>query len=205
MDRMRPDTGEQGFTLVELLVTILILGIVMTGITSVVISTLGTEQYQRQLQDVVDDGRVSLQRIRQELRGARRVLDSSSSDRLHFWVDQNQDALVAPEELICYVVEAISATQWQISRWADAEDATDCAPGAIPTGQTARVVASTLISSNPSDPTQTPTPFTFTPVPGGVNDPPTREVTIDLDLEVESARGPESVQVQASIRLRNVP
>jgi len=202
---MRPSTGEQGFTLVELLVTIVIMGIVASGITSVVVSTLGTEQYQRQLQDVVDDGRVSLQRIRQELRGARRVLDSSAPDRLHFWVDQNQDSLVAPEEQICYVVEAISATQWQISRWAHAEDAADCAPGAIPAGQTPRVVASTLISSNPSDPTETPAPFVYSPVPGGVNSPPTREVTIDLDLEVESARGPESVQVQGSIRLRNVP
>jgi len=45
----------------------------------------------------------------------------------------------------------------------------------------------------------------YAPVPGGINEPPTREVTIDLDLEVESARGPESVQVQGSIRLRNVP
>jgi prepilin-type N-terminal cleavage/methylation domain-containing protein len=196
MERLRRE-GQAGFTLVELLVTIMILGIVMSGITSVVVSTLRTEQNQRQMQDVIDDGRLSMTRIRQELRGARRIHESSGPDRLHFWVDQNQDALVQPEEQICYVVEPIGTARYQISRWASAMQAEDCAPGAMPAGESRRVVAMTLVD---------PEPFVaYTPEPGGIQDPPTREVSILLDLQVEAARGPDSIIVEGSIRLRNVP
>jgi prepilin-type N-terminal cleavage/methylation domain-containing protein len=206
MTRLRPSPDEGGFTLVELLVAMLIMGIVTTGITSVVVSSLRTEQFQQRLQDVVDDGRISITRIRQELRGARRVLESSSGDRLHFWVDQDQNARADdPEEMICYVVEPIgtSGRQWQISRWTHAVDPSDCAPGALPAGQTRRVVATTLV--NPDDPTATPQPFRYTPEPGSVTDPPTRQVDVILDLEVLGDRGPGNTQVEGSIRLRNVP
>jgi prepilin-type N-terminal cleavage/methylation domain-containing protein len=188
---------EKGFTLVELLVTMLILSIVTSGITSVVISTMRTEQNQRQMQDVIDDGRISMARIRQELRAARRVHETSGPDRLHFWVDQNQDSLVQPEEQICYVVEPIGTARYQISRWAGAVGPEDCAPGAMPAGESKRVVARTLVD---------PEPFvSYTPEPGGIEDPPTREVSILLDLQVEAARGPDSIVVEGSIRLRNVP
>lgn len=208
MTRRHRDEHQGGFTLIELLVTILIMGIVTTGLSSVVINMLRTEQYQRELQDVVDDGRVSITRIRQEVRGARRVFENSAGDRLHFWVDQDQNSLADDlEELICYVVEPVgpTGTQWQISRWTHAERESDCAPGAIPTGQSRRVVASTLVSPDPSDPTIQPMPFSFDPAPGGVTDPPTREVGVSLDLEVIADRGPDRVLVEGSIRLRNVP
>jgi prepilin-type N-terminal cleavage/methylation domain-containing protein len=200
--------GEDGFTLVELLVTIMIMGIVMGGLSSVVVTTMRNEQYQRELQDVIDDGRISITRIRQEVRGARRVFANSSGDRLHFWVDQDQNALDDdPAELICYVVEPIgpTGTQWQISRWTNALNPSDCAPGAVPAGQAARVVASTLVSPDPSNPTLAPQPFSFDPVPGGIADPPTRQVDVSLDLEVVAERGPDRVLVEGTIRLRNVP
>jgi prepilin-type N-terminal cleavage/methylation domain-containing protein len=201
--------GEAGFTLVELLVTILILGIITSGITSVVINTLRVEQFQQQLQDVVDDGRTSMARIRKELRGARRVHDSSGPDRLHFWVDQNQNALMEPWEQICYVVEELTPGipgRYQISRWVGAVKAADCAPGALPSGQSRTVVARTLVDRDP---------FSYVPCvvrpaetvcrPGGIGDRPTREVGVDLRLEVDAPRGPDTTTVEGSIRLRNVP
>jgi prepilin-type N-terminal cleavage/methylation domain-containing protein len=194
----RPSRQTQaGFTLVELLVTMVILGVVTTGISSVVISTMRTDQNQRQMQDVIDDGRISLARIRQELRQARRVHESSGPDRLHFWVDRNQDALVQPEEQICYVVEPIGTARYQISRWAGAITAEDCAPGKKPEGETRTVVARTLLDDEPF--------VAYRPEPGSITDPPTREVSILLDLQVDALRGPDSTTVEGSIRLRNVP
>jgi prepilin-type N-terminal cleavage/methylation domain-containing protein len=190
---------EGGFTLVELLVSMMILSIVLGGITSVVISTLRVEQTQQQLQEVVDDGRLSMTRIRQELRAARRIYEGSGGDRLRFWVDQNQDALVQPEEQICYVVQPVDGSnRWRIVRWSHAEDPGDCTPTADPpAGQTARTVAATLVD---------PAPFVeLSPPPGGIADPPTREVSILLDLQVDAGRGPDSIQVEGNIRLRNVP
>jgi type II secretory pathway pseudopilin PulG len=202
------DAAEAGFTIVELLVAMIVTGVVMGGLMSVVLNTMRNEQHQRELQDVVDDGRLSITRIRQEVRGARRVFPSSAGDRLHFWVDQDQNSLDDdPAELVCYVVEPVgdTGTQWQISRWTHALAASDCAPGALPAGRMRRVVATTLVSPDPSAPSVPPRPFSYDPLPRGVADPPTRQVSVHLDLEVVAERGPDRVLVEGTIRLRNVP
>ena len=214
MRALRPDTRQSGFSLPELLVVIAILGIVSTAITSVILSTQRAEQFQRGLQEVIDDGRLSLSRIRRELRGARRVLATSCamgqtigsatcepSDRLHFWVDQNQDAIPQAEELICYAVVAVpgSTDRWRVMRWthamlpADPPD-DECSAAAMPAA--AQVLAETLVD---------PRPFTFDRIPQA--DPhaaPTRSVDVLLELEVAGTRGPDSIDVRGTIRIRNV-
>lgn len=199
---------ESGFTLIELLVVTLVLGVVVGGLTSVVISSLRVEQTQTQMQDVIDDGRLAMTRIRQEVRSARRILHGSDDDRLYFWVDQNQDALVQPPELVCYAVEPLpgSSTRFQISRWDQAATIDDCEPGLAlldpvgadppePPGRT--VLAQTLLNDDP---------FAYSPPPpDDPNLPRTREVDVLLVLEAEAPRGPESMEVEGTVRLRNVP
>jgi prepilin-type N-terminal cleavage/methylation domain-containing protein len=194
----RRTTSEQGFTLVELLVTITIMGVIATSITGVVISTFRVEQNQASLQDVVDDGRISLQRIRRELRAARRIHEDSDAGALRFWVDQDQDQVATADEQHCYLVEPIGPGQWQISGWTHATNPSDCVDGAsVPAGATRRVVARTLVD---------PEPFVaYDPVPGGPADPATREVTIQLVLEVVGARNFGQTTVEGDVRLRNVP
>jgi prepilin-type N-terminal cleavage/methylation domain-containing protein len=200
MARLRPRRDETGFTLVELLVVIVIMSVVASAITSVVISTFRIEQRQATLQDVVDDGRISLQRIKRELRAARRVHEDSGPRNLRFWVDQDQDQVVSPEEQICYLVELLpgATAQWQISRWTHAVDEDDCVEGAeVPTDATRTIVARTLVE---------PDAFVaYDPVPGGPTDPATREVTIRLVLEVVGARNFGQTTVEGAVRLRNVP
>ena len=200
MRRRTAGSGEEGgFTLVELLVAVMVMSIVMGGITSVIISTTRVESDQQELQQVVDDGRLSLTRIRQEVREARRVLDGSDASALHFWVDRNQDALVQDAEVVCYAVDPLagaSEPRYRIARWEGAVDG--CSAALIPAG--APTLASTLLD---------PDPFVaYTPAFPVVADPsapPTREIEILLDLEVQNARGPGSVEVMGKIRLRNVP
>lgn len=222
-DRLRT---EGGFSLVELLVIIAIFAMVGSAITGVMITTQRSEQYQRRLQDVMDDGRVSVDRIRQELRAARRVLhttcdttsDCEPSDRLHFWVDQNQDALVQDEEVVCYIVSTAfdtSPNRYRLLRWTGA---TDGESGSNPCSTTAiaaaneTILAETLVDRTCVDPesgvTRAPSPCPFQdldPVP--VDNPdaaPTRDVHVVLELEVPGDRGPDSTMFEATIRLRNV-
>jgi prepilin-type N-terminal cleavage/methylation domain-containing protein len=195
--RWRSDEG--GFTLVELLVTITITGIIMAATTATIISTLRVEQHERTLQDVIDDGRVSLQAIRAELRAARRIHEGSDARSLRFWVDQNQDQLATDAEQICYVVEPFQGIegQWQVSRWTGATSAALCAPGISPPAGDRRVVASTLVD---------PDVFrSYSPALAGPDRPATREVSIVLELLVQEQRNLGSTTVESTIRLRNVP
>lgn len=205
MRRLRPRHDDAGFSLVELLVVISILAVVSTAVVAVILSTQRAEQFQSRLQEVIDDGRLSLSRIRQEVRSARRVLPTSCvtpddpancfpSGRLHFWVDRNQDALVEADELVCYQVQVdgVGPGQHRLMRWDES-----VAPCDGPVPAAARVLAATLVD---------PLPFkVFDAVP--LSDPeaaPTRRVEVVLELEVLGDRGPDSITVDGTIRLRNV-
>lgn len=194
---MRTHAGhdQSGVTLIEMLVVMIIMGVVMAAITSVVITTQRSNSTQQTMQDVIDDGRNSLTAIRRELRSARRVLPDSASDRLHFWVDTDQDAIPDPEEQICYAVEPIgSGARYRIMRWDHATGG--CEPGNPPSGVTPRILAQTLTDPNAF--------AAFRPVPSpDINDPATREVDIILELEVDQVRS-SSTTVKATVRLRNV-
>lgn len=196
-DRLR---DESGFSLAELLVVMLITGVVATATFNVVMSANATEQYQKEWQDVIDDGRLSMQRIRAELRSARRVYADSAADRLHFWVDTNQNQIAEADEEICYAVESIGSGQWAIRRWDQALStvAGTCVPGSPPSAATPRLLAQTLTDPNAF--------VTYDPVPSAnPNDPATRQVDVLLNLEVLAGRGPDTTIVEGSVRLRNVP
>lgn len=197
--------SEAGLTLVEMLMVVVILGIVGSATVSVIVATSRTQQFTSTMQEVIDDGRLSLARIRKELRTARRVLQDSCetapppasncepSSRLHFWVDQNQNRTPEAAEFICYLTESIAPGQWQLVRWDTAD--TGCSAAARPA--TATVLAKTLVDPLPfkdfqAEPTADP------------GDAETRLVVVVLDLEVLGRRGPASAAVEASVRLRNV-
>lgn len=194
-----PRASEAGFTLTELLVVMVMMSVIATAVTSTVISTFRVEQTERALQDVIDDGRIAMTDVRRELRSARRVHEESDASHLHFWVDQNQDSLVQPAELVCYVVEELTSSppRYEILRVTDVPVGA-CAAGVDPgTDGTRRTLARTLVD---------PEPFVaYDPVPGDVTDPPTREVTIRFELETLSPRGPGVTTVEGGVRLRNVP
>lgn len=198
--------GEQGFTLTELLVVLTITSIIMAAVTSTVIATMRVDQVERTLQDTNSDARVAMADIRRELRAARRVFEaadptdpSTLRSSLHFWVDQNQDSLVQGPELICYVVEELSASppRYELMRVTDVDVGSCEANVAAGTDGARRVLARTLTD---------PEPFVeYSPVPGGINDPPTREVTVRLELEVDTPRNSGVTTAEGAIRLRNVP
>jgi prepilin-type N-terminal cleavage/methylation domain-containing protein len=196
---------EGAFSLVELLVVMALLAVIATATTNVVISVLRTEQFQQEMQSVMDDGRISLQAIRREVREARQILPSSCmpsgdctpSDRLHFWVDRNQDSIRTNDEIVCYLTESIGPNQWQLVRWTRAMATQDgCDAAARPAN--VRVLARTLTDPNPfvlfePDPTADPMA------------PQTRNIRVLLELEVQTGRNAfGSLSVETIVRVRNV-
>ena len=214
-----PRSGEGGFTLVELLVVMLLMGVIGATTTGVIVSTLRTEQVQSEMQEVMDDGRIALQRIRGEVRAARRVFETSCepattdctpSSRLHFWVDQNQDAAQTADEVVCYLTEPIgtSGEQFQLVRWTEATaDASGCDAATRP--DAAQVVARTLLANIDTNSDGVPdvaAPFVdFEPEPtADPVDEATRNIRVLLRLEVRSGRDYEPLEVESIVRLRNV-
>lgn len=186
--------GEDGLTLVEMLVVMVILGVVAAGTTSAILTMLRQDQFTEEVRQVTDEGRVSMDRVRKELRGGRRVLeiaagDPSNAAHLFWWVDQNQNGLQELSERVHYCVAELTGTtcldpgltgQFRLIRYTDADTT------AI------RTLASTLTSSD-----------VFTGYDAAVTE--TSTVTITYRLQVQNDdRGPDELVLNGSVRLRNV-
>lgn len=188
---------EDGVTLVELLVVMMMVGVIGIATMTVVLTMQRTTQTTNKLADVMNDGRVSLDRISKEVREARRVNAGSDADTLYFWVDENQDDIQQASELITYEVTALGNGRYQILRWTDATPATK------------RVIARTLLNvtvfAYEDQDGNTLTPGNDDPdIPGSDDVTAAEVVTVDTDLQVGSSRGPAAIDVFTTVRLRNV-
>jgi prepilin-type N-terminal cleavage/methylation domain-containing protein len=106
LDRLRHD--ERGFSLVELLVTMLVGGVLISALTTTGVSFLRTERMSNGTRDNMDAARVAIERIRPDLRQARFIMTHSpsgiatSSNAVVIWVDRNQDQVQQANEQIVF-------------------------------------------------------------------------------------------------------
>lgn len=180
---MKPSGGspsEQGFTLIELIVVLVILGVVGAAITATTVNAFRARTFQQEMADAQFEARLVFERVRREVRAARRV-EAISPDMVTFWVDENFDGLQQADEVITYEVDLVGGEtdRYQVLRYT----------GAIPKAD-ASVLASVLRNSGP---------FAWDLTP-----PSTRAITMDFDYDVTTTRGPSLLEVSTTIRLRNV-
>jgi hypothetical protein len=166
---------------------------------SVIKTTTRGQSFQLEMRTVMDDGRISLMRVRQELREARRVLEVGSTDSsVRFWLDRNQDGVMQDDEVICYAVAEIADTgTYELLRWDGATEEAgldDCSVDPPPAH--ARSIARTFVTEDV---------FSFEPWPSAdPQEPRTRLVTIEFLLDARIDRGPQAIQAETTVRLRNV-
>lgn len=188
---------EDGMTLIELLVVMVLLGVVGTTIMTMVQSTHTTARYSNEMRTVMDDGRNSLDRIRKDLRTTRLVYPDSTASRLELWVDDDQDNVEDNEELITFCVRPVgggdcqdpgeTGGKYELVKWSQAQSAMTQPPA------DAQVVAKTLTATsvwNYDQPAETRED--------------SRIVTIRLLLDMKADRGPDVLELAATVRLRNV-
>lgn len=182
--------AEEGVSLIEVLVVLVLTSVVAATAFGVVMSVSNAEKFTDEYAHVVDDGRLSIDRIRRELREGRRVYASSDAHHLYWWADRNQDGLQQPDEKINYCVAPMASNtcetssqtgKFRLIRWSDAESIAD-----------ARTIAATLTSTD-----------VFSNYAAEIT--LTRVVELDFALDVQDGgRGPEKIDMRASVRLRNV-
>lgn len=172
--------SEAAFTLVELLVVVLVMGVVAAAITSVTVSMLRNQTFQQQMAQAQDEARLVFERVRPEIRAARRV-EAAAPDAVTFWVDRNFDGLQQPEELITYEVVELAGDpgRYEVLRYTDATGVAGAAR-----------IAGVL---------RNPDPFDAQPAA-----PDTQRITMDFTYDVDTSKGPQALDVATTVRLRNV-
>ncbi len=107
MRRSDDEDLQAGFTMIELLVAMALIGVLMGIITTTVTGSKRSADTVRQVNNLNEEARLALNRISRELRQAKEVQSVSGSDGaagLTFWVDFNGNGTVDasasdPEEL----------------------------------------------------------------------------------------------------------
>ncbi len=94
--------NEDGFSLIELLVVLGLLSIVGASILTVATTTLRAERTAEDLARNLDDTRIAVERVRDEVRGADGVCQDSDAQAMTVWTDRNADGTVDPGEVVTF-------------------------------------------------------------------------------------------------------
>lgn len=172
---------ESGVSLIEMLVVMVIFGAIAAMTTSLVITTQNTYRFNQQLAEANDEARIVFERVRKELRAARRV-NSGAPGAMEFWVDANVDGLQQPAEIVTWQIQPFPGQpgRFQVIRYTDATGSAG-----------ARTLASVLRNNDP---------FSGFSSPANT----TNSVTLRFEYDVDTVRGPQALEVATTVRLRNV-
>lgn len=128
----RLDADEAGLTLVELLVAVLLASVVGIGVVRTAAGSVRAERAVVDVRDAMDDARTATERIRRDVRDARRV--TATATRLELWVDDDQDGVEeTPEQIVYQLVADTGSSPCGPSRSSGAARLTRTA-GGVPSG-----------------------------------------------------------------------
>lgn len=94
--------NEDGFSLIELLVVLGLLSIVGASILGVATTTLRAERTAEDLARNLDDTRIAVERVRDEVRGADGICEDSDGQSMTVWTDRNVDGTVDSGEVVTF-------------------------------------------------------------------------------------------------------
>lgn len=187
--------NEQGFSMVEMLVVMLILGVVTIATTSITVATMRSTTLNTGIRENLDVTRIAMERVRDTVRGAFAICDDSTAATAHVWTDADGDMIIDSDEDFYFGFDAAGST---LQRWDDP----------APAAARVTVIDGVIVAGSN---------FTYygpgggTPVapvvdcssgdPTGLEEVPVLELTVQVDSHPDSDADPETLQT--SVRLRN--
>lgn len=179
---------DQGLTIVELTIASFVLLVISALMLTALIMVGRTSKIVAEDTETLTTARIARQRMEREVRQADEILPASTATALALWLDENNDDLQTPDELIVWRLIDI-----------------DGVPGGK--AELIRSVADTAIADQPNgihyrSPLGTGyVPFAYSPsLPPG-----TQQISITLIVEPETdTAGGEPVTLEATVAPRNV-
>lgn len=178
---------EQGLTIVELSIASFILLIVSALMLTALMMVSRTNTIVAEDTETLTTARIARQRMEREIRQADEVLTPSTASSLGLWLDDNNDDIKQPQELISWSFVDL-----------------DGLPGGK--AELIRSVADPAVPSQPNgihyrSPNGTGyVPYTYSPTPPG-----TQQVTITLIVEPETdGAGGAEVTLKSTVSPRNI-
>jgi len=170
---------EHGFSLVELMVAMIIMGVVGTATLGVVTAALRSQRFASEVRDEVEGVRVGMDRLRKEVRSTRQVRTGSTARQLNLWLDRNQNHVPDAGELVTYLINDVGGGSADLRRWNDVQGQ----GGAVVVARGLQLADAFVYDLAPQD---------------------TRTVTITLTAISDSPQGPSPLTTTSIVRVRNV-
>jgi prepilin-type N-terminal cleavage/methylation domain-containing protein len=101
----RPSHDERGFTLVETLVVMMLLGIVSSMVTAAFISVSKTVRHDEDEARGLADVRKVVERLGRDIREARAIAAGADANHLVLWIDYNSDYRQQPDETVVWQLQ----------------------------------------------------------------------------------------------------
>jgi len=185
--RERLHRDDRGLTLVELLVTIVLIAIVGTLVLAAVIRATRTLTHVEDENKGLQDAKVILERMSRDIRQARGVVcDGAGADptcqyHLQLWVDSNSDYLQQSSEVITWNLQQnADGTHFDVWR------TVGVGSGAVPRRQASTLIVQTVFSYETGKPIEK-----------------SQVVYIGMTYDANVGRGTDQRQAAFTARLRN--
>lgn len=180
---------DRGVSLVELLVTIILLAVVSTVLVSAVVSTHGLFRKTDHEASGQTDVRTTIERLGRDVRNARSVDAGATASQLVLWIDSNSDYKKQAEEVVTWSLSVGANGHYDVARVVSGQ-----------TTRTARLVISQLAFQYQSD---SGGAFLAPPLTQGQADS-VRLITSDILYASDAARAEAARHTVFTERLRNV-
>lgn len=131
--RLEPVRDDRGVSLVELLVTMILLAVVSTVLVGAVVSTHGLFRKTDHEASGQTDVRTTIERLGRDVRNARSVDAGATASQLVLWIDSDSDYKKQPDEVVTWTLSAGVNGHFDVARTVDGQ-----------TTRTARLVISQL-------------------------------------------------------------